>query len=182
MLTMAGKVITEEDRIGMFLAYMPWFHVGDSVVENLIDNGFFRQAASTRFHGAYEGGLFDHSFRVMMNLKKLTGRLDLEWQNPRSPYFIGMFHDLCKIDQYEKQENGAFKWVKTEIEGHGSKSVELLKSLIVPTEEEEACIRYHMGAFCDKDEWKDYTNAIHKFPNVLWTHTADMVASHLENT
>lgn len=47
------------------------------------------------------------------------------------------------------------------------------------TREEEACIRYHMGAFTEKEEWKDYTDAVERFPNVLWTHTADMIASHI---
>lgn len=42
------------------------------------------------------------------------------------------------------------------------------------------CIRYHMGAFCDKSEWNDYTRAVHKYTNVLWTHQADMLASHVE--
>lgn len=45
---------------------------------------------------------------------------------------------------------------------------------------EAACIRYHMGAFNDKSyEWNDYTRAIHKYPNVLWTHHADMIATHI---
>lgn len=48
------------------------------------------------------------------------------------------------------------------------------------TEEEIMCIRYHMGAFCDKSEWNDYTRAVHKYTNVLWTHQADMLASHVE--
>ena len=47
------------------------------------------------------------------------------------------------------------------------------------TQEEIACIRYHMGAFTDKVEWNYYTNAIKTYPNVLWTHTADMVASQI---
>ena len=40
-------------------------------------------------------------------------------------------------------------------------------------------IRYHMGAFTDKEEWRDYTCAVHRYPNVLWTHHADMIASHV---
>ena len=41
------------------------------------------------------------------------------------------------------------------------------------------CIRYHMGAFIDKEQWNDYTRAVEQYPNVLWTHTADMIASHV---
>ena len=39
---------------------------------------------------------------------------------------------------------------------------------------------YHMGAFTDKEEWQDYTRAIHRYPNVLWTHQADMIAAHIK--
>ena len=55
----------------------------------------------------------------------------------------------------------------------------LLQAPIRLTEEEMACIRYHMGAFTEKEQWNDYTNAVHKYHNVLWTHQADMLASHV---
>lgn len=44
--------------------------------------------------------------------------------------------------------------------------------------EERLCIRYHMGAY-ETSDWDEYDQAIRKFPNVLWTHTADMLASKL---
>ena len=48
------------------------------------------------------------------------------------------------------------------------------------SDEERACIIYHMGAFTPKEEWRDYTHAVNVYPNVLWTHHADMIASHIE--
>ena len=67
--------------------------------------------------------------------------------------------------------------------GHASLSLERLRNAgIELTPEEEACIRWHMGAFDDAQNWSNYTNAIRQFPNVLWTHTADMVAAHIMNT
>ena len=47
------------------------------------------------------------------------------------------------------------------------------------TEEESMCILYHMGAFTDREQWRSFTDAVHRFPNVLWTHQADMIASHV---
>ena len=44
---------------------------------------------------------------------------------------------------------------------------------------EIACIRWHMGAFDDKELWKSYTLAVKLYPNVLYTHTADMHAAHI---
>ena len=55
----------------------------------------------------------------------------------------------------------------------------LLSQHLSLTMEEILCIRYHMGAFVDQKEWNDYTRAIHTYPNVLWTHTADMLAAHI---
>ena len=180
MTMVIATEIKESDRIAEFNKHFSWF-LDQNVTDWLYENGFFRQAASTKFHGSYEGGLFDHSLSVMLNLNKLTGRLDLKWERMQSPFIVGMFHDLCKIDQYEKK-NGSFIWKKSELPGHGDKSVILLSRLMKLTEEEMACIRYHMGAFTDKEEWTKYTDAIHTYKNVLYTHTADMIASHIEMT
>ena len=48
------------------------------------------------------------------------------------------------------------------------------------TEEEAACIVYHMGAYTEKEKWDFYGRAIERFPNVLWTHHADMIASKIK--
>lgn len=145
-----------------------------------IKNDFFLQTASTKYHGNYESGLFDHSYNVAESLIMLTQRNGLKWQRPESPYIVGMFHDICKIDSYELDYEGNYQYnTDTLLKGHGDKSVMILASLITLTEEEVMCIRYHMGAFTDKEEWNDYTRAIHKYPNVLWTHHADMIAAHI---
>lgn len=161
----------------------------------LIAHGFFTLPASTKYHGNYEGGLFDHSLSVARYLVGLTETCGLKWQKERSPYIVGMFHDLCKIDQYRHPKLGELctcnevcpvydeqAWEynpNTLLKGHGEKSVMLLSQFYALTEEEICCIRYHMGAFTPKEEWNDYTGAIHAYPNVLWTHHADMLASHV---
>lgn len=167
--------------------------VPSEVKKDLLEKGFFTAPASTKYHGNYEGGLFDHSYMVAHYLKKLTEECRLDWQNPRSPLLVGMFHDLCKMDNYQhpviaetlggEEIRDDFKWeyaTDTLLKGHGDKSVMVLAQYFKLTEEEIMCIRYHMGAFCDKSEWNDYTRAVHKYTNVLWTHQADMLASHVE--
>ena len=150
----------------------------------LISNGFFTAPASTKYHGNYEGGLFDHSLSVARHLVGLTESCGLKWQNERSPYIVGIFHDLCKIDQYRPFMDGeSVGWEynpDTLLKGHGDKSVMLLSQFYTLTDEEIMCIRYHMGAFTPKEEWNDYTRAVKNYPNVLWTHQADMLASHVE--
>ena len=166
-----------------------------NIVEKLTEGGFCTAPASTKYHGAYEGGLFDHSYNVTSAVVTLTHDNDLGWQRPESPYIVGMFHDICKQDQYrhpfgdtlysagvEFRTVDESRWEyepDTLLKGHGDKSVMLLSQYLQLTMEEILCIRYHMGAFVDQKEWNDYTRAIHECPNVLWTHMADMIAAHI---
>ena len=60
--------MTERDRRSEFLNFMrlpdgtPLATV--EVLDYLTINGFFTAPASTKYHGNYEGGLFDHSLSV----------------------------------------------------------------------------------------------------------------------
>ena len=200
---MNTELNTLNDRITDF--YEIWHKMGkddslviknDKLMEYLNTSGFFTAPASTKYHGTYEGGLYDHSRIVAMRLHVLTLNNDLQWERPDSPFIIGMFHDLCKCDQYKKVEGtlidvGATQLEtpagyhyeyndKTILKGHGSKSVMILSQFINLTEEELMCIRFHMGAY-EKEEWAEFDQAIRKYPNVLWTHMADMLASKVDN-
>lgn len=152
---------------------------GDNLVHMLQEIGFFDAPASTRYHLAYAGGLFDHSFNVAMNLVKFTKDNNLKWQKERSPMLIGLFHDLCKSDQY--LFNGSkFAWNSSADGRHGIKSAEIAKMLVPDlTEEEFLCIEHHMGAFTDKAGWDVYNKAAHKYENVLWTHQADVYSTYI---
>lgn len=182
-------------RVFQFTKRMSPF-IPNEITNYLSEHGFFTAPASTKYHGSYEGGLFDHSFEVTQTLWELTKANGLVWERPESPLIVGMFHDLCKMDAYTVEpgqtiRNGDaelfldtgthYEYNKnTLLKGHGDKSVMKLASLMKLTEEEVACIRYHMGAFTDREEWSDYTRAVHTYPNVLWTHHADMIASHVK--
>lgn len=183
--------LTREDRIDMFRDLMHPY-VSEKFLTWLIENGFFDAPASTKYHGSYPGGLFDHCYVVTKTLIGLTEDCDLSWWRAESPYLVGMFHDLCKIDCYQHPVIGhtadgkpiydldSWEYSKNMgLKGHGDKSIMLLSMHTTLTEEEIMCIRYHMGAFTDKEEWRDYTNAVKNFPNALWTHHADMLASHV---
>lgn len=158
--------------------------ISDNFYDWLFANGFTTAPASTKWHGAHEGGLYDHSLAVAQNLLIFTKKLGLKWQRSESPCIVGMFHDLCKIDAYKREvvdDSNSEKWIYNEdilLKGHGDKSVMLLSQFMTLTEEEIMCIRYHMGAY-QTDDWKQFDLAIKKYPNVLFTHTADMLASKL---
>lgn len=154
----------------------------EKIITWLEEHGYFTAPASTKWHGAYAGGLFDHSWQVAVELQNMTEKLGLHWERPVSPWVIGIFHDLCKIDTYSLNETcSGFEWNdRGIIKGHGIKNLVYALQLCDLTPEEQACIVYHMGAFTSKEEWSNYTGAIHKYPNVLYTHTADMIADHLK--
>lgn len=177
-MTGGKEKIREQDRIDKFKQTM---FMNNVVVDWLAEKGFFTAPASTKYHGAYEGGLFDHSLVVMKELEKLTQDNGLVWGLSRSPGIIGMFHDLCKTDAYIKNEDGTYGYNENLLlPGHGEKSIILLQKWFDLTEEEILCIRWHMGAFDDKENWKYYSKSVAKYPNVLWVHQADMIASQVE--
>lgn len=165
------------------------------LLQFLKEHNYFACPASVKHHGNKTGGLFVHSMAVAETLMLLTKQNGLVWQRGESPYIVGLFHDMCKTDDYTcvidspgkelfggTVVNEEVHWEYNPepiMKGHGDKSVIMLSTVLQLTEEEMFCIRFHMGAFTDSSEWKFYTNAIHKFPNVLWTHQADMIAAHL---
>ena len=181
--TTEAKITDKNGRIAKFNEIMSGIDMPEGFLDWLVnEREFFTTPASIRFHGNYEGGLFDHSYEVTCSLVRITEGMALKWQNPRSPKLVGMFHDLCKTGYYIKATDGEKEFFKInpkpEYEnGHGDISVTLLSKWFELTEEEELCILHHMGAFTDRKEWTAYNKAIGKYETVLWSHTADMVAS-----
>lgn len=175
------------DYLGLRGVYGPGFK---RVIDELFEKtDYFYGPSSTRWHNAYPGGGFDHVFGVTQCLVELTDKgICKPWQRSVSPYIVGLLHDATKIGAYVmKQEmNPLTNDIETWYEYndacekrspiHGEDSMLKVMQHLQLTEEEQACIRWHMGAY-EKDNWKGYDEAIKKFPNVLWTHTADMYAS-----
>ena len=188
--------VTDKDRIQKFLDAMKLKDGTPLVTEKFLDwligQGFFMKPAAIKHHGNYTGGLFDHSFEVMEDLVEMTEKFNIPWENERSPYIVGMFHDLCKMDDYiDENAMGTVimgtgspisnnpNWTHNPdkiLKGHGDKSVMMLSQFMTLTEEEILCIRFHMGAY-ETDSWNEWDAAIRKYQSVLWTHTADMYAS-----
>lgn len=170
----------EMERIDTMLAFMGEY-IPKGMIDKLLELGFFVKPASIHHHGKYDGALFDHSYEVAKALVNLTEKLGLKWELERSPYIVGMFHDLCKLDNYVRSDNESWEYNNaTLLPGHGEKSVIMLQQFMNLTEEEIYCIRWHMGAFDDKENWNSYGRACTQYPNVLYTHTADMIAARIK--
>ncbi|MGN0338641.1 MAG: HD domain-containing protein [Lachnospiraceae bacterium] len=166
--------------------------IPEEIAEELDDLAYFMCPAGRSHHGAYVGGLYEHSRNVAQELSYLTSKLGLTWERPQSPVIIGFLHDICKTYQYdiiinhEKPDGYEIRWNKNNIiPGHGEASVYIIQELEVKhpcfklTDEEKACIRYHMGAYTDKSEWDTLDTAIKRYPNIIYTHMADMFASKI---
>lgn len=150
-------------------------------MEWLCSTDFFDAPSSTRYHGAYSGGLFDHCMNVTLELIELSNREVTEpWQRLASPVIVGILHDATKLLAYRLGEDGKYHHSREYEDGyiHGLDSLNRVREHMDLTDEEAACIRYHMGAY-EIADWDEYSKAMRKFPNVLWTHTADMVASQI---
>ena len=175
-----GSTAEEQKRIDTLIEFMGE-HISSEIVWELKQRGFFIAPASINHHGQYEGALFDHSYEVAKTLVNLTEKLGLKWEIERSPYIVGMFHDLCKMDNYVKNDKEEWQYNNdTLLPGHGEKSVIIALTMLGNlTDEELYCIRWHMGAFDTNENWNRYGRACTNYPNVLYTHTADMIAARI---
>ena len=155
---------------------------------------FFVAPASTRYHGAYAGGLCEHSINVYECLKDYLKRPRVQELyhlhcSEESLAVISLLHDVCKINCYKpsfrnvKDENGVWKKVPTfEFDdplpyGHGEKSVYIIGGFLRLSREEAFAIRFHMG-FSGSEEVRLVGNAFERFPLAFALATADMEATY----
>ena len=159
---------------------------------------FFTAPASARYHGAYAGGLCEHSLNVYhclvdyLQRERVQELYGLEYSD-ESIAIVALLHDLCKIGCYKqstrnvKDENGKWQTVPTYTfddplpYGHGEKSVYIANGFIRLTREEAMAIRWHMG-FSGTEDNRMVGQAFQKYPLAFALATADMEASYfLEN-
>ena len=170
----------------------------DYVLEDLDAWGFFEAPASSQGHGAYPGGLVEHSLNVYdaaMESRKsmLALRPDLEAElSPESIAIAALLHDVCKADFYRlvkkkrRNEVGQYEeFEQYEIHdenfpvGHGEKSVILLLQSGLDLKDDEIyAIRWHMGPWnLSRDDEKFYRKAGSATPLQPLIHAADTLAS-----
>lgn len=151
---------------------------------------FFTAPASTKYHGACEGGLLMHSLNVYSQLKRLCKFYECEAEL-ESITIVALFHDLCKIGNYKTEmrwrKNDLNQWEQYPVYvfkedfafgGHGSKSVYLVQHFMKLEPEEAAAINCHMGQW----EATQYGNptAVYERNKLAWLlHVADEAASYL---
>ncbi len=168
----------------------------DKLLDYLLSpqSDFFTAPASTRFHGAYQGGLCAHSVNVYHCLSDYLARERVKNEyalsaDAESIAIVSLLHDLCKINCYRpgtrnvKDKNGVWQTVPTfEYDdtlpyGHGEKSVYIITGFMRLTRDEAFAIRYHMG-FAGTEDARNVGNAFEKFPLAFALSTADMEATY----
>ena len=155
---------------------------------------FFTAPASTRYHGAYEGGLCEHSLNVYDCLVDQLARPRMKETyginySDESIAIAALLHDMCKINFYRtsfrnvKDENGRWQSVPYyTIEdslpyGHGEKSVYIVSGYMKLTRDEAFAIRYHMG-FSGPEDNGTVGQALEKVPLAFALSVADMEAAY----
>ena len=87
---------------------------GDKLLEYIESKtDFFTAPASTRFHGAYEGGLLEHSLNVYECLCDFAKRPRFREKygftfSEESLAIVALLHDLCKTNFYKTEIGRAF--------------------------------------------------------------------------
>ena len=163
----------------------------DELMSWLESTDFFVAPASTRYHGAFEGGLVMHSLNVYSQLKKLCAFYNCE-ASEESIAIAALFHDLCKVGFYKtclkwrKDANDKWEqyptWIHEEdfaYGGHGSKSVFLVMNFMPLTPDEASAINCHMGQF----DATTYSNPseVYSRNQLAWLlHVADEAATYLD--
>ena len=177
-----------------------------NVLKELGAVGFHDAPASTRFHGAYPGGLLEHSLKVydeamLIRDAQLRLKPDVASRLPSDSIAIAaLLHDVCKADVY----NPVQKWKKNDAGawesyngygvdysgfplGHGEKSViRLLRWGLEMKDDEIIAIRWHMSgfdlAFQSPEILNNYGAASDKCPLLAVLRAADGLASHILGT
>ena len=166
----------------------------DKLLDFLLNGSdFFTAPASTRYHGAHEGGLVEHSLNVYDCLKDMMERLNERYgiEYPEESIAIaGLLHDICKVNFYKtsyrnvKDETGRWQSVPyytiedTLPYGHGEKSAYIVSAYMRLTRDEAFAIRYHMG-FSGTEDPGNVGRALEMFPLAYATCCADMEAAFL---
>lgn len=151
---------------------------------------FFTAPASTRFHGAYAGGLCQHSIDVYRYALRAAKLYDGEL-NTESLTIAAMFHDVCKVNFYKvDKRNQKIDGVWTEVPfysieerfafgGHGSKSVYQVQFFMKLNPDEATAINCHMGFSSGGDSVRDVGSAYESCPLAWVIHVADEAATYL---
>ena len=179
----------------------------DDLISKLESSDFFYAPASTKYHGAYEGGLVDHCLSVYDNFKALAAMKGLDSLiSHDSIVILSLLHDFSKMNLYKKDYRnkkvysesgskydnmGKFDWVSEEtysmasfderfLYGNHEETSEFMVRHYIPLSYQEsvAIVNHHAGMSYDSTEVS--SAIIERFPLATLLHLADMLACNID--
>ena len=160
------------------------------LMEWLEGTDFYVAPASTRFHGAYAGGLVQHSVEVFDYLCALDDAFNASLPAD-SVTLCALLHDVCKVGTYKTEmrwrKNDRNQWEQYPtykrhedypFGGHGSKSVYLIQHFVPLSPEEAAAINCHMGAY-DQSTYSNPSHTFETYPLAWLLHVADEASTYM---
>lgn len=171
----------------------------ECLISKLEASDCFSAPASTMYHGAYPGGLVDHSLCVYHNLVSLVNSKHLnESISMDSVIIVSLLHDMDKVNKYTTYTRNVPpsascpSWTKEDCYktkdasdlfmygNHEQNSEYLVRQFIPLTLEESTAILHHMGGMAF-DSAKDNISGVYdKYPLALLLHLADMISSYID--
>ena len=161
----------------------------DALMAWLETTDFYEAPASKAYHGAFRGGLLEHSLHVYDQLKRLLVAFPEIRCSEDTAVIISLFHDFCKINFYaterRNRKNGSGQWEsydaytineKFPFGGHGSKSVFIIQNFIRLSAEEAVAINCHMSAWDNPHVGSAYEH----FPLAWLLSVADQASTYID--
>lgn len=168
-----------------------------------IPEEYFISPASTKYHGAFSGGLMYHSLGV---LKSVLDTCDVYLMDKYRKLYLTsanvkdintairhdicsslpaiLLHDFCKVGKYKFIEDKKKYEYNNDSEPsfqHGAESYRrIVHEGFHISKEWELAVVYHMGVFdVSKQEMLDFSSITEKVSEVLLLHHADMISSKI---
>lgn len=179
----------------------------EGLIKKLKNSDFFTAPASTKFHGAYKGGLCQHCLNVYYNLVnqvKLFENLDEGCYDENTIKIVALLHDMSKMNYYEvtsknkkiycedgdkRDELGRFKWIsefgykkrdKVFTYGNHEANAEFMVRHFIPlTIDESVAIMHHMGGMSFDSSQENIGEIFNEYQLSLLLHIADMQSSYI---
>lgn len=177
----------------------------EAIIDYLDTKTDFKTApASTKYHGAKEGGLLEHSLLVYDHMNNIVKSTSANIADD-SIKICALLHDISKVNLYEKttfnkkvyskdgskwDSGGHFDWVAVDgyktvdyenkfiYSNHEATSEFIIRQFIPLHIEESVAILHHHGSLgWDSIPTEAISDIYNKYPIAMFLHTADMIAA-----
>jgi len=195
---MTDNLIAENKQ--RYLDLIKSINVEGSDIPRLINwlnsSDFFEAPASTKYHGAYKGGLCEHSLNVYDTLCDLARNFCLHEYSEDTLKIVALMHDISKANYYEqynrnvKDMNGNWTQVVEYkvrdnkdrfIYGNHEQNSEFIAHTFFPLSVEESCaILHHHGGMGFDSSQVDLTPIYNKYSLACLLHVADMISCYIK--